>query len=310
MWAARFLTVVTAALVLVAPARAEKVFNDPAGDSGAAHDITALTVSNDSAQVVLSFPVPNPWPNLQQAEDQAWLLAIDVDRNPSTGGDGAEVRVFQMGGASVFTWNGSDWVDAPRDGISVRFEISSNAAAWRVQLPRRLLANTTGFDFELTFAKFAGDEVVGTDHAPDGGAWRYELVVTQCANGVDDDGDGKVDADDLGCTGTGDDVEGDEPITPRLVQVSVTPRTARPGAVVLVRARVRQLETGAAVASGSVTCTTRVGGPTRKRVTGRISAGVATCRLVAPRASRGTTVRGTMTIAGGTQSLPFSFRIG
>ena len=154
------------ALVLAAPARADKTFTDPAGDSGAAHDVTSVVVSNDATQVVLRFPVPNPWPNFQQPPDQAWLLMIDTDENPSTGDSGDEVRVFQQGGANVEVWNGSAWVDAPPAGISVRFELSSSSAGWRVQLPRDLLGGTTGFDFGLVFAKWAGDEIVGIDRGP------------------------------------------------------------------------------------------------------------------------------------------------
>lgn len=305
----RLLFLITAALVLAAPARADKTFNDPAGDSGAAHDLTSVAVSNDSAQVVLRFAVPNPWPNLRQAEDQAWLLMIDTDHNPSTGDGGDEVRVFQQSGAYVEVWNGSAWVDAPPAGISVRFEISSSSADWRVQLPRELLGRTSAFDFQLAFAKWAGDQIVGSDRGPDNDSWRYELALTQCANGRDDDGDGKIDAADRGCAGTSDDAEGDEPITPRLLRASVAPAKVRPGRPVTVRATARVLETAEPMTKGSIVCTMRVGAAA-KRAIGRIAAGLATCRLVAPRVSRPTTVRGTMTIAGTTQSVPFTFRVG
>jgi hypothetical protein len=234
---------------------------------------------------------------------------IDTDRNPSRGDGGDEVRVFQQSGAVVHVWNGSSWVDAPPAGISVRFEISSGGAAWRVQLPRTLLRGTTGFDFELVFAKWAGGEIGAADRAPDTGAWRYELALAQCANGRDDDGDGKIDGGDRGCAGPDDNVEGDEPVTPRLMRPSVAPAKARAGAPVMVRARAQQLETGEPIATGSVVCTIRAG-TARKRVTGRISAGLATCRLTAPRVARPTIVRGAMAIVGTTQSVPFSFRAG
>jgi len=297
------------ALVLVAPAWADKTFTDPAGDSGVAHDVTSVVVSNDATQVVLRFPVPNPWPNFQQPADQAWLLMIDTDENSSTGDSGDEVRVFQQGGAMVEVWNGSAWVDAPPAGISVRFELSSSSAGWRVQLPRDLLGRTTGFDFGLVFAKWSGDEIVGADRGPDGGSWRYDLVLAQCANGRDDDGDGKIDAADRGCANTADDAEGDERVTPRLLRPVVTPAKAAAGRLVTVRATAQQLETGQPIATGRVVCTIRVGA-TSKQVTGRISAGVATCKFAAPRVVRPTTVRGTMTIVGTTRSVPFSFRVG
>ena len=95
---------VAAALVLSAPAQADTSFSDPAGDSGAAHDITVVAVANDATQVVVTFPVPNPWPNFRQAGDQAWLLLIDADRDPSTGDLGDDVQV-QRDGALVHVWN-------------------------------------------------------------------------------------------------------------------------------------------------------------------------------------------------------------
>jgi hypothetical protein len=131
----------------------------------------------------------------------------------------------------------------------------------------------------------------------------------QCANGRDDDRDAKIDAADRGCAGTMDDVEGDEPVTPRLLRPSVAPAKARPGAPILVRARAQHLETGEPIQTGSVVCAIRTGA-TRKRVTGRISAGVATCTLTAPRVARATAVSGTITIVGTARSVPFSFRVG
>ena len=44
------------ALALTAPARAAETFTDARGDNGEAHDITAVAVSNDTTQVVVSFP--------------------------------------------------------------------------------------------------------------------------------------------------------------------------------------------------------------------------------------------------------------
>ena len=157
------------ALALTAPARAAETFTDARGDNGEAHDITTVAVSNDTTQVVVSFPVPSPLPNLMQPDDQKWLLLIDADRSASTGDDGAELRVIRDRSAFVEHWNGSAWIDAPPSGISVRFELSSASSSWRVQLPRALFGNTAGFDFRLTFAKVVGGEVVAADRAPDTG---------------------------------------------------------------------------------------------------------------------------------------------
>ena len=266
------------ALALTAPARAAETFTDARGDNGDAHDITTVAVSNDTTQVVVSFPVPSPLPNLIQPDDQKWLLLIDADRNASTGDDGAELRVIRDRSAFVEHWNGSAWADAPPSGISVRFELSSASSSWRVQLPRALFGNTAGFDFRLTFAKVIGDEVVGVDRAPDAGTWRYELRETALS-------------------------------AIALRRPVVMPARARVGSRVLVQARLFVVQVGSAAASpGEVRCTTRSEGKL-VQITGRVSAGAATCRPRVPRARSGTVVRGTMTVSGAARPVPFTFRV-
>ena len=100
-------------------------------------------------------------------------------------------------------------------------------------------------------AKFDGDAVAGVDVAPNAGTWRYELVLKQCANGRDDDGDGKIDSTDLGCSGTEDDLESDDPYTLSIGRATATPTSAKSGKPVVVRAQVRQVETGQAIRSGT-----------------------------------------------------------
>ena len=119
-------------------------------------------------------------------------------------------------------------------GISVRFELSSSSASWSVQPPRWLLGHTSGLDFGRLFAKWAGDENLCTTSRR-AAALARRAVLHQCANGRDDDGDGKIDAADRGCANTVDDAEGDEPVTPRLLRPVVTPAKARPGRPVTVR---------------------------------------------------------------------------
>lgn len=265
------------ALALAAPARAAETLTDPRGDNGEAHDITSVAVSNDATQVVVSFPVPSPLPNLMQPDDQKWLLLIDTDRSASTGDDGAELRVFRDSNAFVELWNGSAWADAPPTGISVRFELSSTSSAWRVQLPRGLFGSTTGFDFRLTFAKFVGDEMVGIDRAPDTGWWRYALQEATRSVLL-------------------------------LRPAAVTPARARVGSSVLVRASLFEVGTGDTDPPGPVFCTIK-SGRSVVRTTGRVSAGAASCRPRVPRARPGTVVRGTMTVIGAARPVTFTFRV-
>jgi hypothetical protein len=298
--------VVIAGLGLAAAAGAEQRYTDTAGDSSSAPDLGQLVVSNDPSQVVFQIAAPARLPG----KDEAYLLQIDSDGNPASGENGFEVNVFMMALSSdVDVWNGSSWVAAPPAGISVRFEFSSASGLWRVTLPRTLLSNTTALNFWLGSAVFNGDDIVASDRGPDGGTWRYELAFKQCANGRDDDGDGKVDSNDLGCSGTEDDLESDDPYTLAIDPAKVTPASGRAGKPVVVRAGVRQVETNQPIATGTVRCITKVGSKTR-RSAGQLASGTATCRLVSPKVAKRTTIRGTMTVTSKSASIsaPYSFR--
>lgn len=301
------LLVVAAALGLAAVAGAEQRYSDAAGDSGGAPDLGQFVVSNDTSQVVVQISAPGRLPE----QGEAYLVEIDSDGNPASGKDGFEVRVFTMSVQGfVYIWNGAEWVDAPPAGISIRFELSANMGLWRITLPRTLLSNTSAFTFKTASAKFSGDDIVGLDSAPDGGTWRYELALKQCANGKDDDGDGKVDSSDLGCSSTDDDLESDDPYTLEIDRPTLTPASGRAGKPITVKARVRQVETNAPLAIGRVSCTARSGAGTQ-RSAGKLASGTASCRLMAPKVSRPTSVRGTITVTSKSASVsaPFSYRV-
>jgi|RhiMetStandDraft_4_1073278.scaffolds.fasta_scaffold08503_1 hypothetical protein len=298
------LLVAVAGLALVSAAGAEQRYTEATGDAGAAPELGQTTVENDAGRVVLTIGVPPRFPE----PDELYLLRIDTDSNPGTGDEGDEVRVVQMGtSANVMTWNRSDWVDAPSSGIHVRVEISASAGQWLVTLPRTLLSNTSAFDFMVISAKLSGEEVVGTDVA---GPWRYDLTSTQCSNGRDDDADGKLDVADLGCEDGEDDLESDDPFTLAIGRPTVTPSATRSGAQVTVKAPIRQVETNEAITAGTVRCSAKIGASTR-RWAGRLASGTATCTLRAPKVSRPTSVRGSLTVSSKskTASMRFAFRV-
>src|SRR5947199_4633165 len=71
-----------AALVLV-PSAASGNYTDPAGDSGAAGDITSVTVVGDKSSGQLVFRITGS--NLATGFENPLWLSIDSDSNPLTG---------------------------------------------------------------------------------------------------------------------------------------------------------------------------------------------------------------------------------
>jgi len=94
----------------VAPA--QLVFPDPQGDEDAAPDITGVRVG-DTKDGWISFAISTPnYATLPG--DTVVLLQIDRDGRPSTGDDGAEVLVTDLGGEVILErWSAraGDWVD-------------------------------------------------------------------------------------------------------------------------------------------------------------------------------------------------------
>ena len=157
----------------------------------------------------------------------------------------------------------------------------------------------------------AADAYLGEDDAPDGGAYVYALTFTQCANGKDDDGDGKVDGKDLGCSSPTDNLESDDPVTLKASKALTLPAKPKAGKLVVVGAAVTRLETGAGITSGTVKCAVKVGTKALP-AKGKVGSGVATCTFTLPKTSKGKMARGTITVAfkGKTVKVPFAFKVG
>ncbi len=76
------LVVIVLSLLAARVALAEDRYTDPAGDSGSAPDITAVSVANDAADNI-TFTVTTNQPALASGNSSVDL--IDTDRNRSTG---------------------------------------------------------------------------------------------------------------------------------------------------------------------------------------------------------------------------------
>jgi hypothetical protein len=138
----------------------------------------------------------------------------------------------------------------------------------------------------------------------------YDLSFPQCSNGKDDDGDGKIDSQDLGCSATTDDNEADDPVHVRLGIVRTIPLHPKAGGRAVVSAPATRVETSQAPESGSVKCSARIAGGAALRGAGAFVSGRAQCAFTIPKTAKGKTVRGAIVLTYQTASAtrPFAFR--
>jgi hypothetical protein len=163
--------VLVAALVLV-PGAASGSYTDPAGDSGAAGDITSVTVLGDKGSGALLFKITGT--NLATSETNLLFLTIDSDANPLTGDltDNGSDYWFGMDDSSYAFehWDGSQWVNSP--DLSVR--ITGNTSGIMVSVNRSELGNTADFNFAASTLSLSDRT---SDHGPNDGAYNYSLDV-------------------------------------------------------------------------------------------------------------------------------------
>ena len=153
-------------------ARADADFTDPGGDANGAPDVTNVSVFNDSANRVIFYAkIAGGKP--MEADGEIDFI-IDSDKNGTTGGNGWEYLIALAGKeAKLFRWDGTQWVESPSTTAKVDFFEGEVYFG----IDRSELGNTASFDFYVDASKYAGDQVLATDTAPDGdGVWSYATV--------------------------------------------------------------------------------------------------------------------------------------
>lgn len=299
-------TALVAACTLVVTASAEQSYTDPGGDAGPGTDITSMTVRNDQAgeitiQVASASPIVG---------NHAIAVFIDADKNQSTGSDGDEVWMY--GGPFV----GAGFFNCTSGGCSETNPASFGAGAAAANVTefrfnRADIGNVTGFNFVVVSISIDPPYLNFWDDAPSSGAFSYDLVFPQCSNGSDDDGDGGVDAQDLGCSSPTDDNEADEPVNVRLGAAKAKPAVVKAGSVATISVPTTRVETGKPLDGGAVSCTASYAPGKKLRGPGSVIAGNAVCKLKVPKAAAGKTVRGVLTVSYKTAKATsaFSFRV-
>ncbi|TML14818.1 MAG: hypothetical protein E6G33_09750 [Actinobacteria bacterium] len=282
--------------VALVPTRASagsSSFSDPTGDAGVAPDISSVTVSNDDQGLItFRITVPN---RSSLGPDDAVAVPLGTDDPDLANGwrsDGVNfVLVLDATGVSLLVWDGEDMVtlDPPPGSVTGSF----NDGVGTVTVLQEDLA--PGFPdmsvpIELRFyalgIAFKGNDVLAQDDAPDGdGIWNYRLAEARRVV---------------------------------LTSFNVT-QTVKPGATLIVT------DTGAAVASGKISCRARLGSKALKGkarfftviltspATGRaVRSPNATCSFKVPKQkSKGKTIRGSMSLreSGVTLSRSFTTRV-
>ena len=144
-------------------------FTDPAGDSGNAPDITSVVVANTVGRQI-SFRINMT--GLVVPSDARLLVAIDSDRNASTGHEGTDyllIANLSDGEFGLVRWDGSEFADTPEASLSVRHDDGS-IFFW---VNARDLGNTTGFDFWVRALVGPAFAAAHEDTAPDSGTFPY-----------------------------------------------------------------------------------------------------------------------------------------
>ena len=291
-------------LALAGLAFGDLVNTDLTGDAtGGSPDITQVTATNDASGLItirITTVAPITSTSLVGVD-------LDTDGNPATGLNGTEYSLLgDTTGFGLLKWDGSNFVDAPAPSMGM--SISGNVVEFRIN--RADIGNVTRFGFVAFTVNFdAADKYLGEDDAPDGGESLYTLTLPQCGNGIDDDGDGRIDAKDFGCSSQLDNNESDDVVTLRAGAPIIVPAKARAGKLVIVGVPLIRVETGKAITSGTVKCAAKAG---TKALPGRgqIIPGGAACAFKVPLKAKGKTVRGTVTVSflGKTKVVKFSFK--
>ena len=270
------LAVLALGLLVVPGALGTGSYTDPAGDSGAAPDITSVAVSHDDAGFV-SLAVTTNQPTL--APDTAFWGYIDADRDTSTG-----IPINGLGVDEMFIGDGTGSLLAHIDGSSISFAFSSTL--------------TTSYANGVFTARFNRSEIGTTD--------RFAFAV---ASELDDANGDAIATDDAPDAPPGYEYS----FVPLSLTVSApvaAPKTPVSGKRFVVSAAVTRNDEQP-FAAGNVTCSARAGKVALKPVASAGS-GAARCAMKVPKGMSGKTLRGTITVSAEDSSpvkRAFSFRI-
>jgi hypothetical protein len=265
------------AVLAVPGALADRGYSDPAGDSGVAPDITAVSVGHDSAGFV-TLTVTTNQPAL--APDAGFWGYIDADVNASTG-----MPVRGLGADHFFLAQADGGVIAHVSGTGFTIDFDSTFTSsyaggmLTARFQRSELGQTERFAFVLEADQDDADgNTLAVDYAPDGAPYEYSFAQA--------------------------------PLVVTIGKPLPTTGQPRAGKAFVVSAKIARSD-GQPAAAGTATCRAKIGSAPL-RAAGRVLDGLARCSMRIPKNAKGKTLRGTLGVSvpgASTATKPFSFRV-
>jgi hypothetical protein len=261
-------------------------FADSTGEDASAPDITGIDVSNTDAGLITFHVKISNRPTL--TSDMLLLMFMDTDGNASTGDPdiaGADYALqLDSGGAGLFKWNGTTYDPAPsQTSVTYRYDSSgATLTASAADLGGAKVVNFATIVLSGLATDASGNPDLTNAHsdvAPDAGHGLYAYnVLTK--------------------------------LTLKQTAFTTSPKPAKAGARFTASLAATESDTNGPVANGTVACAATVKG-VRVAATHSLANGVASCFWKLPKAAKGKTLIGriSITVQGTTLTKTFSARI-
>lgn len=249
-----------------------QTFADSSGEDANAPDITSVVVSNDDAGMITFKVNVSNRPTL--TPDMSIQLLLDTDQLATTGDPdslGADYLIeLDPGSVGLFKWNGTDYAFAASQ-TSLTFAYDATGATIRISAAD--LGKTKAMNFGVLAISGIAVDATGNpdftnahfDLAPDTGHGFYNYkVVTK--------------------------------LTLSVLAFTTSPKPAKHGKNFVAGLAVNESDTAGPVQTGTVTCTATIALKNIVTLGHALKNGIAGCSWHLPAASKGKTIRGTVTV--------------
>jgi hypothetical protein len=267
-------------------------FTDPAGDSGAAPDITSVTINGDPATRTITVTVTAAGyvPASPDAMERDIDVFLDTDNNDATGSPcGCEYALTAFNDSTgrywdLGHWDGGAWQSVPQSA-TMSFTRAGDTLTWTLNAAD--LGGATAFSFFVAAGTFdAADNEVGHDFAPENGKWSYDLSASAPSTTTTTTTSTRTSAPARSLTMF---------LTPVIGKPAAVPVRPAAGKRLTLSFRVTRSDNDKPLASGKVTSAVSVAGKPMPH-TQSFTRGVARLSLLVPSTAKGKRLTVTLTI--------------